>query len=92
MSSISSAAKLYCPNPRKPEQGLHRKANGVWEKTETIHGRRKSFSSRDPVEVWRKRAAYIAAAQEQAENEAADQALGPLFEEWPTGIWRRWPA
>lgn len=81
MSSISSAAKLYCPNPRKPEQGLHRKANGVWEKTETIHGRRKSFSSRDPVEVWRKRAAYIASAQEQAENEAADQALGPLFGE-----------
>ncbi len=51
MSSISSAAKLYCPNPRKPEQGLHRKANGVWEKTEPIHGRRMSFSSRAPVEV-----------------------------------------
>ncbi len=78
---MSNTAKLYCPNPRKPEQGLRQKPNGVWEREETIYGRRKSFSSRDPVEVWRKRAAYIAAAQEEAEEASVTERLGPLFED-----------
>lgn len=35
-------AKLYCPNPHAPTDGLRRKKNGVWERQETIDGRRHS--------------------------------------------------
>ncbi len=74
-------AKLYCPNPKNPQEGLRLKANGVYERLETIHGKRKSFSSRDPIEVWKKRAEYIATLEDEQEESALTQNLGPLFEE-----------
>lgn len=70
-------AKKYCPNPKDPTEGLRQKENGVWERAETIDGKRKFFSSRDPVEVWKKRAEYIAAGEER---ELVAE-LGPLFDE-----------
>ena len=74
-------AKLYCPNPKKPEEGLRLKANGVYEKECIFNGKRKSFSSKDPVEVWKKRAEYIAAMEDELEESTLTQNLGPLFEE-----------
>ena len=64
---MNKNAKLYCPNPKKPEEGLRLRATGVYERLETIHGKRKSFSSRDPIEVWKKRAEYIAALEKEQE-------------------------
>lgn len=66
-------AKLYCPNHKNPEEGLRLKANGVYERLETIHGKRKSFSSRDPIEVWKKRAEYIAALEDEQEENTLTQ-------------------
>lgn len=74
-------AKLYCPNPKDPTEGLHLKKNGVYEHTEVIFGRRKSFSSKDPVEVWRKRNEYVAAGELAQEDLEAQEAHGPLFEQ-----------
>lgn len=51
--AISEDARKYCPNPKNPTEGLRLKSNGVWEKGEMIQGKRKSFSSKDPVEVWK---------------------------------------
>lgn len=73
-------AKFWCPNPKKPTEGLHQRPNGVWEKQERIHGKKKSFSSKDPMEVWRKRAEYLASL-EQGEEKQIEIELGPLFEE-----------
>lgn len=78
---MNKNAKLYCPNAKKPEEGLRLRANGVYERLETIHGKRKSFSSRDPIEVWKKRAEYIAALEKEQEEISLTQSLGPLFEE-----------
>ncbi len=77
---ITADARKYCPNPKDPTEGLRQRNNGVWERVETIDGARKSFSSKDPVQVWKKRAEYIVI---QAENEQAkqlDEDFGPLFE------------
>lgn len=76
-----NTAKLYCPNPKKPTEGVRQRKNGTWEKVEMIAGKQKSFSSKDPVEVWRKRAEYIAALNEQKEEQEIIQNLGPLFED-----------
>ena len=79
--AISEDARKYCPNPKNPTEGLRLKSNGVWEKGEMIQGKRKSFSSKDPVEVWKKRAQYMAVAQEERERTETEQKSGPLFEE-----------
>ena len=74
-------AKLYCPNPRDPTEGLRLKKNGVWERQETVDGRRHSWSGKDPVEVWRKRAESIAALHTACEEKERVEEHGPLFEE-----------
>lgn len=79
--AISAEARKYCPNPKDPTEGLRLKSNGVWEKGEMICGKRKSFASKDPIEVWKKRAQYIAATQEEKERREIEQNSGPLFEE-----------
>ncbi len=78
---ITKDARLYCPNPKNPTQGLRLKKNGVWERQETVNGRRRSWSAKDPVEVWKKRAEGIAVAQDEASNLRQLEELGPLFEE-----------
>lgn len=61
---------------KKLTDGLRQKANGTWELSEIIGGKRRWFSSKDPVKVWEKRDAAIVEAQlKQGEKE-----LGPLFE------------
>lgn len=79
--AISAEARKYCPNPQDPTEGLRLKSNGVWEKGEMICGKRKSFSSKDPIEVWKKRAQYMTVVQEERERREIEQASGPLFEE-----------
>ena len=74
-------AKLYCPNPRDPTEGLRLKKNGVWERQETVDGRRRSWSGKDPVEVWRKRAEAIATLHAACEEKKQVEEHGPLFEE-----------
>ena len=61
---------------RKKTDGLHQKANGVWELSETIEGKRYWFSSLDPEEVWKKRDDFI----KQNEEQKVQNDLGPLFE------------
>lgn len=78
---ISKEAKLYCPNPRDPTDGLRRKQYGVWERQETINGRRYSWSGKDPVEVWHKRADAVAAIQAGEEERQQTEERGPLFED-----------
>lgn len=61
---------------KKLTDGLRQKANGTWELSEIIGGKRRWFSSKDPAKVWKKRDAAIVEAQlKQGEKE-----LGPLFE------------
>ena len=60
----------------KITDGLRQKKNGVWERAEVINGKRRWFSSLDPEEVWRKRNAALG----EAEDAAAEEDLGPLFE------------
>lgn len=61
---------------KKLTDGLRQKANGTWELSEIIDGKRRWFSSKDPAKVWEKRDAAIVEAQlKQGEKE-----LGPLFE------------
>lgn len=79
--AISEDARKYCPNPKNTTEGLRLKPNGVWERGEMIQGKRKSFSSKDPVEVWKKRAQYMAVAQEEKERAETEQNSGPLFED-----------
>ena len=79
--AISADARKYCPNPKDPTEGLRLKSNGVWEKGEMICGKRKSFSSKDPIEVWKKRAQYMTVVQEERERREIEQTSGPLFEE-----------
>lgn len=43
---------------RKITDGLRLRNDGVWERQETIHGKRVSFSSKDPKKVWEKYRAY----------------------------------
>ncbi len=62
---------------KKITDGLRQKANGTWELSEIIDGKRKWFSSKDPAEVWKKRDAAIVKAQTQQEE--IDR--GPFFEE-----------
>ena len=81
MLKKNSSAKLYCPNPKNPAEGLHLKANGTYEKQLMVNGKRKSFSSTDPVMVWKKYAEYIASLEQQQEQQQIEQDLGPLFEE-----------
>lgn len=76
---MKKEAKLYCPNPKDPTKGLRKKENGVWEKTEVIKGKRKSFSSLDPIDVWRKRSEYIAKSEIEEEENNAMKKYGPLF-------------
>lgn len=61
----------------KITDGLHQKANGVWERAEIINGKRRWFSSLDPAEVWKKRNAALG----KSEEEQKEKDLGPLFEE-----------
>lgn len=61
---------------RKITDGLTVKANGTYEKVARINGKLRSFSSKNPEEVWRK---YYAALDETEEDEAARD-KGPLFE------------
>ena len=60
---------------KKNTNGLRLRNNGVYERVETINGKRRSFSSKDPDEVWRK----IAAARIDAETKQEQKANGPLF-------------
>lgn len=60
----------------KITDGLRQKENGVWERAEIINGKRRWFSSLDPVEVWKKRNAALG----EAETEQIEQTKGPLFE------------
>ena len=81
MQTSKTLARLYCPNPKDPTEGLRQKANGVWERNEVIDGKRKSFSSRDPIEAWRKRSEYIITREERRQEEQLLEELGPLFED-----------
>lgn len=79
--AITAAAKKYCPNPKDPTEGLRKRSDGIWERIETIDKKRKSFSSKSPVEVWKKRAEFIAKSTEEKESLAEETEHGPLFEE-----------
>ena len=81
MLKKNSDARLYCPNPKNPAEGLQLKSNGTYEKQLMVNGKRKSFSSTDPVTVWKKYAEYIASLEQQQEQQQIEQDLGPLFEE-----------
>jgi len=61
---------------KKLTDGLRHKKNGVWEREETINGKRRSFSSLDPQTVWNKRNAALTEAQ----NIKTELASGPLWE------------
>lgn len=60
---------------KKITDGLRQKPNGVWERAETINGKRRWFSSRDPEEVWKKRNQALA----EAEKSEEERGTGPLF-------------
>lgn len=77
--SRKSLIKKYCPNPRDPTDGLRQKKNGVYERAEMIDGRRWSWSSRDPIEVWRKRAESLVQIEADAEEQQCIETEGPLF-------------
>ena len=62
---------------RKITDGLHKRADGRWERKEKINGKPRWFSSMDPAEVWKKRDAAVAFAP----KEEAEKAAGPLFDE-----------
>lgn len=62
---------------RKITDGLHQKSDGRWELSETISGKRRWFTSRDPAEVWEKR--DVALKESALVKEEKD--AGPLFEE-----------
>ena len=34
MQTSKTLARLYCPNPKDPTEGLRQKANGVWERND----------------------------------------------------------
>lgn len=55
--------------------GLRQKANGVWERSEIINGKRHWFSSLDPAEVWKKRNDALG----ESEAEETEKDKGPLF-------------
>ena len=78
MQTSKTLARLYCPNPKDPTEGLRQKANGVWERNEVIDGKRKSFSSRDPIEAWRKRSEFIITREERRQEEQLLEELGPV--------------
>lgn len=61
---------------RRNLEGLHQKADGRWELSEVIDGKRRWFSSRDPDEVWEKRDEAIKESAKQQEEKEA----GPCFE------------
>ena len=81
MLKKNSDAKLYCPNPKNPAEGLQLKSNGTYEKQLMVNGKRKSFSGKDPVAVWKKYAEYIAGLEQEQEQQQIERDLGPLFEE-----------
>ena len=68
---------------KKLTEGMRQKENGVWELQETINGKRRSFSSLNPVEVIRKR--DMARAEGAAEKilgiQTDEKPKAPLFEE-----------
>ncbi len=61
---------------RKNTDGLHQRADGRWERKEKINGKMRWFDDPDPVKVWEKRDAAVAAAPE----EKAKQDAGPTFD------------
>ena len=81
MLKKNSDARLYCPNPKNPAEGLQLKSNGTFEKQLMVNGKRKSFSGKDPVAVWKKYAEYIAGLEQEQEQQQIERDLGPLFEE-----------
>lgn len=61
----------------KITDGLNfRKDSQIWERSEIINGKRRWFSSKDPMEVWRKRNE----AMNEAEAQKMEAQIGPLFE------------
>lgn len=61
---------------RKSTEGLNRRSDGLWERSEIIGGKRRRFRAKSPSDVWAKRDAAIVKAQiEQKEIDS-----GPLFE------------
>lgn len=64
------------PKKSRITDGLRQKANGVWERSEMINGKRQWFSSLDPAEVWQKRNHAL----EIASNKQLDLSEGPFFE------------
>lgn len=79
--AVTAEARKYCPNPKDPTDGLKLRNNGVWEKIETIDGVRKSFSSKDPIQVWKKRAEYITSKKIKSEEKETELEHGPLFDD-----------
>lgn len=62
---------------RKITEGLHQRADGRWERTETINGKRRWFADKSPAKVWEKRDKAI----QEAALESEEKELGPFFEE-----------
>ncbi|MFR8460848.1 MAG: hypothetical protein ACLVEX_06535 [Ruthenibacterium lactatiformans] len=84
MQTSKTLARLYCPNPKDPTEGLRQKANGVWERNEVIDGKRKSFSSRDPIEAWRKRSEYIITREEPGRKNSFWKNSARSLRTWPS--------
>ena len=61
----------------KITDGLRQKANGSWERSEYINGKRRWFADADPAKVWEKRDAAI----RQIEIDEELRSLGPTFNE-----------
>lgn len=65
------------PRRNKVTDGLRQTKDGMWQRTETINGKRYWFTAKEPSDVWEKRNAAIQAAEEKEST----QELGPLFKD-----------
>lgn len=69
--------RRYNMSRHKITDGLHQKADGRWELSEIINGKRYWFSSLDPAKVWEKRDEAI----KKSAVKKTEKDLGPLFDE-----------
>lgn len=67
---------------KKLTDGLTLKANGTYEMIRRIDGKRKSFSSKKPREVWEKYNAYLRASDEQREETERGKSFAIVANEW----------
>lgn len=70
---------------RKLTDGLTLRANGTYELVRRIDGKQKSFSSKNPREVWRKYNEYLRASDEKREELQRGRSFAAVADEWWQG-------